>query len=424
MKVAKNLSIGLLVICLLALNFCAAALGEENPKLTRWTTWTEEDVEDVYTHVLSDVLDNVELETVCVPGTEYEQKLKIAITGGSAPDIFDVDGVYTANYAYIGALYPLDEFWDIEDFKSDYVQSSQDKCMFDGHIYAASLYETACALFYNKDHFEAAGVEIPEDPNTPWTFEQLIDAAKKCTIVDETGTTVQYGLLPTMNAPDVNNEGTAFLQFFWLWNHGAEVFDADLTTADGYFNSEKSIEALKEWQALFQEYKVSPLETVTQGFQTGKISMMIHNISNCSNLDTSYPDINYGVMVLPAGENNYTTSGGWNIGISSGCENPEAAWKIIEALTGYEGHKAYCELKAFMPSRISVIEDMDLLQEYPLSVGRVQMLGNTRARPVSPAYAELSPIFCEAVNAIAYGEDIEQTVNNAVKKMERVFVKY
>lgn len=424
MKNRMKLGALLLALVLLAMCIPVSSLGEEKIKLVRWTFMTEQDIADIYDKVINDKLDGIELETICIPPTEYEQKLKIAINGNNAPDIFDVDGVYTANYAYMGALYPLDEFWDVEDFKKDYVQSSQDKCMFDGHIYAASLYETACVVFYNKDHFAAAGVAEPEDPYTPWTHEQLVEAAKKCTIIDENGSVVQYGLMPTMNAPDVNNEGTAFLELFWLWNQGAEVFDPELTTADGYFNSPKTIEVLKKWQDLFQKDKVASVESITQGFQTGKISIMIHNISNCENLTVNFPDINYGVMVMPATEQNYTTSGGWNIGISAGCKNPEAAWKVVEALTGYEGHKAFCELKSYMPSRISVIESMEMLQSYPLSVGRVSMLGNTRARPVSPAYAELSPLFCAACNAIAYGEDVEATVEDAVKKMERVFSKY
>lgn len=399
-------------------------MAEGKVKLTWWTIRSEQQIQELLESVLADVAAKYDLEIVPIPASEYEQKLKVAISGGSAPDIFDVDGVYTANYAYIGALYPLDEFWSKEDFDSDYVQSSKDKCSFDGHIYAASMYETACALFYNKDHFTAAGIPIPAEDTEPWTFDQLIEAAQKCTIVDATGTTVQYGLMPTMNAPDVNNEGTTFLQLFWLWNHGAEVFDPEMTTASGYFDSEKSIAAIKAWQDLYQTLKVSPLETVTQGFQTGKISMMIHNISNVASLNKNYPDLNYGVMPMPVGENNYTTSGGWNIGIYSGTKSPAAAWDVISALTDTEGHLAFCEITTSMPSRISVIEQMESLKTYPLSVGAKGMLDNPRARPVSPAYAELSPVICSVFNAAAYGEDVETLVKTAVRDLNRILEKY
>ncbi len=423
MKMGLKKSVCLLLVLALA-GMLLTGVAEGKAKLTWWTIRSEQQIQELTETVLAEASAKYDLEIVPIPAAEYEQKLKVAISGGSAPDIFDVDGVYTANYAYIGALYPLDEFWPKEDFDSDYVQSSKDKCSFDGHIYAASLYETACALFYNKDHFAAAGIEIPAEDAEPWTFDQLTEAAKKLTLVDSTGTTVQYGLLPTMNAPDVNNEGTTFLQLFWLWNHGAEVFNPEMTTASGFFDSEKSIAAIKAWQDLHQTSKVSPLETVTQGFQTGKISMMIHNISNVAGFDKNFPDLHYGVMPMPVGENNYTTSGGWNVGIYSGSKHPAAAWEVVDAVTGKEGHLAFCEITTSMPSRVSTIERMEMLKTYPLSVGAKEMLTNPRARPVTPAYAELSPVICAVFNAAAYGENVETLVKDAVRNLNRILEKY
>ena len=413
-----------LALVLLASLFSGMAVAEDKIKLTWWTIRSEEQINEMLTDVLADVNEKYDLEIVPIPHSEYEQKLKTAIAGNSAPDIFDVDGVYTANYAYIGALYPLDEFWPREDFENDYVQSSKDKCTYDGKIYAASLYETACAIFYNKDHFTAAGIDIPAEDTPAWTFDQVIDAAVKCTVTDDLGTITQYGIIPTMGAADVNNEGSTFLQLFWLWNHGAELLDPEMTTTSGYFDSEKAIAAIQGWQDLHQTLKVSPLESIAQGFQTGQVTMMLSNISSVAGLDKNFPELNYGVLPIWVGEKDYTTSGGWNIGIYSASKNPAAAWEVIYALTDEKGHLAFCELTTSMPSRISVIESMATLQTYPLLVGATSMLSNPRARPVSPAYAELSPVVCSVFNAAAYGEDVETLVRNAVRDMNRILAKY
>ena len=423
-KNLKSLLSLTLALVLLASLFSGMAVAEDKMKLSWWTIRSEEQLQQMRDGMLTEMMQKYDLEIVSIPSSEYEQKLKMAIAGNNAPDLFDVDGVYTSNYAFIGTLYPLDAFWPREDFERDYVQSSQEKCSYDGKIYAASMYENACVLLYNKDHFAAAGIDIPAEDAAPWTFEQVIDAAVKCTIVDETGTITQYGLQPTMNTPDVNNEGSTFLQLFWYWNNGAELLDPTLSTASGYFDSEVSIAVLKGWQDLHQTLKVSPLETVVQGFQTGKISMLISGISNVASLDKNFPDTPYGIMPMPVGVNDYTTSGGWNIGIYSGAENPEAAWEVLDALTGKEGHKIFCELSNSMPSRISVIESMETLKSYPMNVGAKAMLANPRARPVTPAYAELSPVICSVFNAAAYGEDVETLVRNAVRDMNRILAKY
>lgn len=402
----------------------AMAESSGKVKITFWYFGDEFFLESLQSRA-DTIADKVEVEFVMVPYDQYETKLRIACNSGQAPDMFMVDGVYTANYAMMGMLLPLDEYWSADDF-ADYVQTSQDKCSYNGIRYAMSQQESSCVLFYNKDMFEAAGItDVPATFADAWTQDQLIEVAKKLTITDASGQITQYGLQPGMATPDIVGEGATFTFLNWFWNNGGEVTDPELKTAVGYFDSEVSIAAIESYAKLFNEYKVSPLQTITQGFETGKIAMLIHNASMIGGFEKNFPDLHFGVMPLPKGtDHQYGTSGGWNYGISSQTKHPAEAFMMLDAVCGKEGHLAHCERTGAMPSRYSTIEALPKLSSDPRLMIAVDLIKAGRARPITPAYAEISPIMIEAVNAVCYGADAAQTAQTAAKKMDRILAKY
>lgn len=399
--------------------------GAAKVKLEYWTRAQQEEIDKLKELIFKDVLNEVDINFVTVPGAEYENKLRIAINGGKAPDIFEVDGVYTSNYAHNGALLELDPYWDSKDFQ-DYVNSSQEKTMYNGKRYAASLHETSVVVFYNKDHFAKAGItNVPTKFSEAWTWEQYLDAAKKLTQT-EGGKTTVYGAIPGWKAPDNASEAAVFTHLLYIWNNGGLVTDEKLTTAKGYLDSDKTVRALQLYQDFFQKDKVAPMESITkalEGFEVGKLSMYLGNVSNANTLKKNYPDINFGVMPVPVGEKQYATSGGWNIGISSQSKHPQEAWKVIDALTGKEGHLKYSEFKGYIPSRKSTLEAMKSLDEFPLNIAK-DMMPHAKARPITPAYAEISPIIGEMMNAIAYGKDVKTEASNAAASIDKVLQKY
>lgn len=400
--------------------------GGAKPKITFWyhVSDNEEYLRNLYTKQLEPVFDEIDIEFVGVPVDQYENKLRIACNSGNAPDVFMVDGVYTANFAAYGMLAPLDDYWPREDFE-DYVQTSQDKCIYDGKIYAASQQESSCVLFYNADMFEAAGItDIAKSVDEAWTYERLIEAAQQLTIKDASGTIIQYGLQPSMVAPDKSNEGQTFTNLNWIWNLGGEVVAPDMSVATGYMDSEKTIAAMQLYADLFLKYQCSPQQTIDQGFQVGKIAMLIHNVASIGSYRANYPDLNFGVMPLPKGEYQYGTSGGWNYAISSQSKNMDAAWKALHSLTGKEGHKIHIEMTRAMPSRLSTIEELSFLREEPELIIASDLLKIGRARPITPAYNEISPLICDAMNAVAFGENPATVAKSTASKMDMILAKY
>jgi ABC-type glycerol-3-phosphate transport system substrate-binding protein len=59
-----------------------------------------------------------------IPQNQYENKVRMMIAGGEVGDLICIDAPNIAYYANMGALEPLDSYWDESDF-DDLVGSSK-----------------------------------------------------------------------------------------------------------------------------------------------------------------------------------------------------------------------------------------------------------------------------------------------------------
>lgn len=154
---------------------------------------------------------NVTVETV--PWDEYWMKLQVMAQGGDLPDIFVMHPDEVRNYAEGGILMDLSDILggDVAN-ASNFPQYVVDDFKVGDGYYGIPKDIGTLGLFYNKDIFDAAGMEYP----TPdWTWDDLMDAAGKLT---DPANGV-YGIA----AP---NDGQ---NFYWnlIWQNGGEVFDEE-----------------------------------------------------------------------------------------------------------------------------------------------------------------------------------------------------
>ncbi|MGJ4851134.1 extracellular solute-binding protein [Bacillota bacterium Meth-B3] len=362
-----------------------------------------------------------ELSIVEVPQNQYEQKVRMKLFSGEAPDLVLIDTPNIASYAVTGALEPLDGYWDAADF-ADLVDSSREALRYDGHIWAAPLNQADCLLFYNKALLAAEGITPATSLEDAWTLEQLLDAAKRLTKTDATGRIVQYGLLPSMFTPDNKNEGMAFTQMLYTWWFGAEVLDPDGSAASGYFDAPESIEAVRFYADLFGKYRVAPREEIPNGFTEGKIAMWITGPWLLGAWKESHPAFyegGWGAMPLPRGASRASASGSWNIAITRDCRDKAAAWRVIEALTGAEAMRLWCDRTGNLPARKSILDAGDAYRtEPPYDILSAQLLFVARPRPVSPFYPEISEALVDCFNSAAFGADPEQAVRAATARID------
>ncbi|MCM3778206.1 ABC transporter substrate-binding protein [Microbacterium hydrocarbonoxydans] len=201
---------------------------------------------------------NVTIDIQVTPYKEYFTKLQTAATGGSAADVFWMNGPNFQLYASNGQLAPLD---DAGVDAADYPEGLVDLYTFDGTLYGAPKDFDTVALWYNKALFDAAGVAYPA---AGWTWDDFTAAAAALT----DPATGQYGVAASQYGQENYYNSIA--------QAGGEVISADGTTT-GY-DSPEALEGVELWTDLIEAGASPTAQQMTDTnpedlFLSGKVAM-------------------------------------------------------------------------------------------------------------------------------------------------------
>lgn len=201
---------------------------------------------------------NVSIDIQVTPYKEYFTKLQTAATGGSAADVFWMNGPNFQLYASNGQLAPLD---DAGVDAADYPEGLIDLYTFDGALYGAPKDFDTVALWYNKALFDAAGVAYPA---AGWTWDDFTAAAAALT----DPATGQYGVAASQYGQENYYNSIA--------QAGGEVISAD-GTESGY-GSPEALEGIELWTDLIEAGSSPTAQQMTDTnpedlFLSGKVAM-------------------------------------------------------------------------------------------------------------------------------------------------------
>lgn len=326
------------ILLLLCISFSAVISAQAaEPVTIRFSTWDGGTaLEGINKMVESFMAENpgikVEVEYVA---DQYIPKMLAQIAGGSAPDIMQIGDVDIVRFAKEGYFEPLDAYFkDDPDFSlDDFYASVIEIGTVDGSIYALPAGFSCDGLYYNKDLFDKAGLAYPTDD---WTWDDMLEAARKLTVIDESGRTVQWGL-ETMGA---------WVRMFmpFVNSFGGELISPDGSVFTGYMNSEGTLKALEFYRGLYYgDNAVVPNTIQTQQFvgvdmfQAGLTAMKLHGVWFINDY-TKTPGLNYGTARIPSGPNGLYNILAWGgYGINANSANKDAAWRFYKYLTGREG---------------------------------------------------------------------------------------
>ncbi|MGY1436161.1 ABC transporter substrate-binding protein [Streptomyces reniochalinae] len=205
----------------------------------------------------------VSVDVQLTPNATYWTKLRTACSGGSAPDVFWMNGPNFGLYADNGQLLPLETegpeaVLDPADFPPDLA----DLYRWKGTQYGAPKDFDTVALWFNKKLFDRAGVDHPDDS---WTWQDLITAAQRLT--DRRRGV--YGVGAPVRAQE--NYYNSIPQA------GGWVLSKDRTES-GYADPQ-TLDGLQLWIDMIHRYRASPTlqqltdTDATQMFQAGKLAM-------------------------------------------------------------------------------------------------------------------------------------------------------
>ncbi|MDO5422728.1 MAG: sugar ABC transporter substrate-binding protein [Eubacteriales bacterium] len=337
----------------------------------------------------------------------YDDKVNAAISNGGLPDVFTVDGVTVAEYADAEAIVPIEEYFTEEEL-ADFNDSIIQQGTYEGQLYTLGAMDSSVGLFYNKDMFEAAGIE-PATVDDPWTLAELEEAAAKLTTDD------CYGITMSLDAKD---ETAIYFFLPLVYSQGSSVIADDGETAEGYLNGEAMVN-LFTWIKEMADNGYASATPAENSFELGQAAMALSGSWEPGNLAKF--DINWGLMPMPIYDENSTAvsaCGSWTFAMSANCtdEKKEGAAELIRFMTSADAGSRMYEANAMPPSRGSAFDAIDAFNEEPLSVFNYQLQNTAAARPVSVYYSMLSDQFATAMQNVLTGMDVTDALNQAVEQ--------
>jgi multiple sugar transport system substrate-binding protein len=96
--------------------------------------------------------------------------------------------------------------------------------------------------------------------------------------------------------------------------------------------------------------------------------------------------------------------GGWNFLVNAASEDKlEEIWTFIEFMSSPESQKTLVLASTRLPTLKAHYEDDEVLEKVPVAALGKEFLEDTRPRPVSPYYSDMSPAMAEQFNAALKG---------------------
>ena len=396
--------------------------NQDKIQLTFWRNYGTKLENDAYKELIMTFEKehpHIKINMVSVPYGDYELRLRTEIAAGSPPDIMSIDSPNLALYAHSDSLLSIDQLMKSEGNIEDIPPSTLEGLKYNGEIYLSPVVESGVALFYNIHLFKQAGVPLPsQDPHSPLSWTKVLEIAKELNNPMEG----IFGIDPAQGFND--GESPAYFKLPLLWQFGSDVLDPEANTAEGYLNSQDTLDALQFYQDLYHKHKVAVVELPPDPFVSGHLAMSVMGSWTLADFEKNFPEFklgeDFGVAPLPKETYQVTPNGGWALGISTKSKHPEQAWEFIKYVTSFEGSMKYVEMTGDLPARYSVADEFPELKNYPKNIFVQQAQNFSKNRPVTPVYPVISDAIKKLFEDVGIGgKDVKTSANEAVEKINK-----
>jgi multiple sugar transport system substrate-binding protein len=292
-----------------------------------------------------------------VPDPENElfaEKMLADMQAGSAPDVFQGNGVFFPTWAQKGYTLDLRPFVkaDLDQATIDDWDPAQYRSFFapDGRQFGVPKYHGALALYYNKDLFDALGVSPPSDS---WNQDDYLRAMSRVTRTPADAAAGRWGSMLSIDWDRLQVHANAW---------GGNFVDSKDPTRSAMADP-PSLRAMEWLRARMWDDRVMATVTDVQNlslataFADGRLAMVEDGSWSLKDILTN-AKFRVGLAPMPAGPARRvtlaTTDG---FGIYAGTRHPEAAWELVKFLIGKEYGRAMARANLLQPARLSLVDE-------------------------------------------------------------------
>lgn len=302
----------------------AGVIPVEDGATIVFSGWGDETEQKVYRDSIDrfkEVYPNVTVDFQPIP-TDFQTKLKAAMAGGTAPDVFYVDDQLMTAFGPTGKLLPLDTYMQQAGVsRDDFVPKLLSIFTLDDKTYALPKDWGTLGLVYLPEAFAAAGID---EPTSAWGWNELKTAADA---IEKTGTYAGFCQ---------NADWARFAPF--AFGNGGLYASADfaqaLVNTTEVKDAAKFIVSMKDSGGL---KTASDVGAQWCGEAIGKklTGMTYEGGWMVNYMKQTYPDVQWKAVPLPTGPKGKAdvifTNG---IGVNAASQYPKAAAALALFITG------------------------------------------------------------------------------------------
>jgi multiple sugar transport system substrate-binding protein len=340
----------------------APAAAGEQVTLT-WGFWGSPEEQASHKKVAEEFMKthpNIKIEYWAQPWDDYFTKLKTLWASGDPKQIPDVLFLWpTPSYAATGVLEDLTPYIQKSNYNlNDYWPNLLESAKYDGKVYGFPRDIDTTVLYYNKAIFDEAGVTYPTND---WTWDDLLAAAKKLTVVESNGRVKRYALAA---------EGGKWYKL--VLQNGGSVLDDMRNPSKCTLTDPKAMDAIKFFADLMNNNYAMRDAALSQAggdaavFQSGQAAMILQNSSRVAAFNQAGLKYDVAAAPYPKGGQRANAAGGAAWVMSAKSDNKDAAWEFLNWLQSTDGgEKLYTQAGDIFPALQSVAKSTFLTQNQP-----------------------------------------------------------
>lgn len=380
-------------------------------EITFWHAYSEggpevETLEETVIPAFEKANPGATVKPVTVQYDQLHQKLVTAAAGEALPDVVRSDIIWVPELADLGVLVPLDQAMpDFDELAGQTYDGSLATNKWQDSYYGLPLTTNTKVMLYNEDALSSAGVEEP-----PATFDDLREAAPA---LAEEGTFV---------LAEADAAGWQVLPY--IWSNGGDITDEEITTADGYLNGEKSVEAIELLVDLHEAGGLPKLilgggggTNTFEGLAKGMYATIIDGPWAFPIIEGQFKDFEMQTAPMPHGDGESTSVvGGENLVMTQASENKELAAAFVRHMLSEESQLAMAEA-----GQISVLKDLadEMVEIEPSYEEYMTQLETARPRPPTPAWTKIDEIIRKQVQLAIRGDmSAQEAMDQAVEQID------
>lgn len=353
--------------------------------------------------------EGITVEIDIMDSDTLQSKLPTAISTGTGPSFILMGIEYLEQYAANGLIEDISDFWETTGIdKSGFYENVVQKSYIGDTLYGVPMQYNLQYLYYNKDVFEAAGLD-PENP--PATLDELKEAAIACTDTSKN----QYGL-------GIPYDYAAYV--CWLWANGGDVISVDGT--ENLLNSQENIDTLTWLQNLVMNEGVSPeglsaadADTMLQSGQLAMYTSGPWNINGLTELG-----VNFGVAAIPAGTDGaYSPEGGCSWMLTKGADDAvrKAVYEFMAYWLSDSTLKEWSNRNGFPVWSYSVLEDEEIKNNEILSsVSAASEIGRDWHLGLSIGSQIDKDVMQPLMESVLAGNDVAESLQSASDTLDGI----